>query len=44
MRIGCPAILMGEDKRPRIDGALCVGCGLCAGMCRFGAIGKGDAL
>ncbi len=42
MRIGCPAIVK-EGNQPRIDASLCVGCGLCVKMCRFGAIGKGDA-
>lgn len=37
MRIGCPAISI-TDEKPRIDGTLCVGCGLCVKMCGFGAI------
>ena len=39
MRIGCPAIERGADGRPVINGALCVGCGLCKQMCAFDAIG-----
>ena len=38
MRIGCPAISM-EDGRVKIDTTLCVGCGVCKQLCRFGALG-----
>lgn len=37
MKIGCPAISF-ADKKSSIDPTLCVGCGLCRQMCRFGAI------
>jgi indolepyruvate ferredoxin oxidoreductase alpha subunit len=37
MRLGCPAISAG-DGRVVIDPTLCVGCGLCVKVCRFGAI------
>ncbi len=37
MRIGCPAICWGE-KHVTIDQTLCVGCGLCTQLCKFGAI------
>ncbi len=37
MRIGCPAVRMTESGAD-IDASICVGCGLCAKMCRFGAI------
>lgn len=37
MRIGCPAICWGE-KYVTIDQTLCVGCGLCTQLCKFGAI------
>jgi indolepyruvate ferredoxin oxidoreductase alpha subunit len=37
MKIGCPAISV-RDEGARIDGALCVGCGVCAQLCAFGAI------
>ena len=37
MRIGCPAISMSTGKA-KIDNTLCVGCGLCSQLCRFGAI------
>ena len=39
MRIGCPAIRFTEGKAV-IDRAQCVGCGLCAQLCAFGAIGE----
>jgi indolepyruvate ferredoxin oxidoreductase alpha subunit len=41
-RVGCPAIVMGEGAMT-IDTTLCVGCGLCASVCKFNAIEKGDA-
>jgi len=37
MRIGCPAIVF-TDNVMSIDMTLCVGCGLCAKVCKFGAI------
>ena len=37
MKLGCPAISLTE-KGPRIDETLCVGCGLCPNVCKFGAI------
>ena len=37
MKIGCPAISMTTGKA-QVDNTLCVGCGLCEQMCRFGAI------
>ena len=37
MRLGCPAIERGPEGI-RINGALCSGCGLCVGLCAFGAI------
>ena len=36
MRIGCPAISM-KNGKARVDGTLCVGCGVCTQMCRFDA-------
>ncbi len=36
MKIGCPAIRF-TDGRASIDDTLCVGCGLCEQMCKFGA-------
>jgi len=37
MAVACPCISM-TDGKAQIDAALCTGCGLCAGLCRFGAI------
>jgi len=37
MKIGCPAISI-VDGKASIDGTLCVGCGVCAQLCRFGAL------
>lgn len=37
MRLGCPAINH-ADKKSTIDPSLCVGCGLCAQVCKFGAM------
>ncbi|MBQ9949926.1 MAG: indolepyruvate ferredoxin oxidoreductase subunit alpha [Clostridia bacterium] len=42
MKIGCPAIIKTE-KGVRIDDTLCVGCGLCSSVCKFGAMNmKGE--
>ena len=38
MKLGCPAIVWGADKKAAIDSTLCVGCDLCTQMCAFGAI------
>ena len=37
MKIGCPAISF-REKRARIDQTLCIGCGVCGQMCKFGAL------
>ncbi len=37
MKLGCPAISL-KKKGPQIDETLCVGCGLCPNVCKFGAI------
>ncbi|MGN0803494.1 MAG: indolepyruvate ferredoxin oxidoreductase subunit alpha [Candidatus Faecivicinus sp.] len=42
MKIGCPAISF-ADKRASVDATICVGCGLCEQMCRFGAFEKKEA-
>lgn len=39
MKLGCPAISITENG-PKINETLCVGCGLCANVCKFGAIEK----
>jgi indolepyruvate ferredoxin oxidoreductase alpha subunit len=38
---GCPALYKGEDKKTHINAALCNGCGVCAQVCPFKAIGEG---
>ncbi len=41
MKLGCPAIsLDAETGAVRIDATQCNGCGLCTGVCPFGAIEK----
>ncbi|MCQ2483199.1 MAG: indolepyruvate ferredoxin oxidoreductase subunit alpha [Clostridia bacterium] len=40
-RIMCPALIMGEDKKPVIDAESCNNCGLCVNMCKFDALIKG---
>ncbi|MBQ7335086.1 MAG: indolepyruvate ferredoxin oxidoreductase subunit alpha [Clostridia bacterium] len=43
MKLGCPAIsLDGTSGTVRIDVTQCNGCGLCTGVCPFGAIEKED--
>lgn len=37
MRLGCPAISIREGKA-EIDATLCVGCGVCAQLCKFDAL------
>jgi indolepyruvate ferredoxin oxidoreductase alpha subunit len=37
MKIGCPAVSMGGDGAG-VDPTLCVGCGVCAQLCKFDAI------
>lgn len=39
MRLGCPAISVDGDG-VKIDETQCNGCGLCVGVCKFGAIEK----
>jgi indolepyruvate ferredoxin oxidoreductase alpha subunit len=39
VNLGCPAIFNGLTA-PKIDKAVCTGCGLCSQACRFGAIIK----
>ncbi len=43
MKLGCPAISVdNESGAVRIDATQCNGCGLCIGVCPFGAIVKQD--
>lgn len=37
LKLGCPAIVKTE-KGVRVEESQCVGCGLCAGVCPFGAL------
>ena len=37
MRIGCPALSF-KGGKARVDETLCVGCGVCAQLCKFGAL------
>ncbi|MGM9553705.1 MAG: indolepyruvate ferredoxin oxidoreductase subunit alpha [Faecousia sp.] len=37
MKVGCPAISM-IDGKAKIDNTLCTGCGVCAQLCKFGAL------
>ena len=37
MKIGCPAISM-KGGKACIDATLCVGCGVCSQLCKFGAL------
>lgn len=40
LKIGCPAVALGKDGKIRIDNAQCNGCGICAQVCKFGALEK----
>ena len=40
MKLGCPAISVDESGTVSIDSTQCNGCGLCVGLCPFGAIEK----
>ncbi len=42
MKLGCPAISVDADGSVHIDATQCNGCGLCIGVCPFGAIRKVD--
>ena len=37
MKIGCPAISI-VDGKAKVDNTLCVGCGVCEQLCKFGAL------
>ena len=38
----CPALIMGEDRKPMIDPESCNNCGLCVNVCKFDALIKGE--
>lgn len=38
MKPGCPAMTKNADGTIHIDDTMCTGCGLCATLCKFGAI------
>lgn len=38
LKPGCPALTKNEDGTISIDQTMCNGCGLCKGICKFGAI------
>ncbi len=38
LRLGCPAISLGGEGYPMIDGLSCAGCGLCEQVCKHNAI------
>lgn len=42
LKPGCPAITKNEDGTTQINDTMCNGCGLCANLCKFGAIEKVD--
>ncbi len=42
MKLGCPAISVDKNGTVSIDATQCNGCGLCTGVCPFGAINKKD--
>ena len=42
MKLGCPAISVDQEGTVHIDATQCNGCGLCIGVCPFGAIKKAD--
>lgn len=41
MRLGCPSISI-KDGKAVIDATLCVGCGVCKQLCKFGALKDQD--
>ena len=42
MKIGCPALSM-KEGHAHVDSTLCVGCGVCTQLCKFGAFEKEGA-
>ncbi len=43
MRLGCPAISI-KDGHAAVDSTLCVGCGVCAQLCKSGALKPGEVV
>ena len=43
LRPGCPALTKKADGTVAIDATMCNGCGLCMGLCKFGAIEQVEA-
>ena len=43
LRPGCPALTKKADGTVAIDATMCNGCGLCMGLCKFGAISQVEA-
>ena len=43
LRPGCPALTKKADGTVSIDATMCNGCGLCMGLCKFGAIEQTEA-
>ncbi len=41
MKIGCPAISI-KNGKAAIDNTLCVGCGVCQQLCKFGSLVSGE--
>lgn len=41
MRLGCPAISI-RNRKAVVDATLCVGCGVCQQLCKFGALQSGE--
>ena len=42
LRPGCPALTKAADGTVVIDATMCNGCGLCMGLCKFGAIRQAE--
>ena len=43
IRVLCPALTAGSDKKPVINTETCNSCGLCVNVCAFGALSIGEA-
>ena len=39
LKLGCPALELSDAKAaPKVNSSLCIGCGLCTQVCKFGAL------